>query len=157
VADRALTVSLDDVRAAAGRLEGVAVRTPLLRLPLGDDLYVKPESLQRTGSFKFRGAYNALSSTPREQLANGVVADSSGNHAQGVAAAAALLGVSATIVMPDNAAPGNQPSPMLKVVTPSGKTGFVPAEALSPLGSDQLCFTKEGGNWKISGFIGGDQ
>ena len=87
------------------RLEGVAVRTPLLRLPLGDDLYVKPESLQRTGSFKFRGAYNALSSTPRERLANGVVADSSGNHAQGVAAAAALLGLRATIVMPDNAAP----------------------------------------------------
>ena len=100
-----LPVSLDEIRSAAARLERVAVRTPLLRLPLGDDLYVKPESLQRTGSFKFRGAFNALSSTPPERIGNGVVADSSGNHAQGVAAAAALLGVPATIVMPDNAAP----------------------------------------------------
>ncbi len=50
-----------------------------------------------------------------------------------------------------------QPGPMLKVVTPSGKTGFVPAEALSPLGNDQLCYSKEAGGWKISGFIGGDQ
>jgi hypothetical protein len=66
------------------------------------------------------------------------------------------LGLHFVRVMQDNA-PGNQQSPMLKVVTPSGKTGFVPAEALSPLGNDQLCFTKEGGGWKISGFIGGDQ
>jgi threonine dehydratase len=99
-----LPVSLADVRAAAGRLEGVAVRTPLLRLPLAGEVYVKPESLQRTGSFKFRGAYNALASTPRSTIERGVVADSSGNHAQGVAAAAALLGVPATIVMPENAA-----------------------------------------------------
>jgi threonine dehydratase len=99
-----LPVSLADVEAAAGRLDGVAVRTPLLRLPLPGDVHVKPESLQRTGSFKFRGAYNALSSTPRERIERGVVADSSGNHAQGVAAAASLLGVPATIVMPDNAA-----------------------------------------------------
>ena len=66
------------------------------------------------------------------------------------------LGLHFVRVMQDNA-PGNQQSPMLKVVTPSGKTGFVPAEALSPLGSDQLCFTKEAAGWKISGFIGGDQ
>ncbi len=66
------------------------------------------------------------------------------------------LGLHFVRVMEDNA-PGNQQSPMLKVVTPSGKTGFVPAEALSPLGSDQLCFSKDGGGWKISGFIGGDQ
>ncbi len=66
------------------------------------------------------------------------------------------LGLHFVRVMEDNA-PGNQQSPMLKVVTPSGKTGFVPAEALSPLGSDQLCFSKEGSGWKISGFIGGDQ
>ena len=66
------------------------------------------------------------------------------------------LGLHFVRVMEDNA-PGNQQSPMLKVVTPSGKTGFVPAEALSPLGSDQLCFTKEAAGWKISGFIGGDQ
>ncbi len=100
-----LPVSLDDIEAAAQRLDGIAVRTPLLRLPLDDDVYIKPESLQRTGSFKFRGAYNALASTPFRSIEGGVVADSSGNHAQGVAAAAALHGVPATIVMPDNAAP----------------------------------------------------
>jgi threonine dehydratase len=98
-------VSVEDVEVAARRIEGVAVRTPLLRLPLEGAVYVKPESLQRTGSFKFRGAYNALASTPRQAIERGVVADSSGNHAQGVAAAAALLGVPATIVMPENAAP----------------------------------------------------
>ena len=81
------------------------MRTPLLRLPLDGEVYVKPESLQRTGSFKFRGAYNALASTPFAAIERGVVADSSGNHAQGVAAAAALHGVPATIVMPENAAP----------------------------------------------------
>ena len=100
-----LPVSLADIEAAARRIEGVAVRTPLLRLPLPGDMYVKPESLQRTGSFKFRGAYNALASTPRKRIERGVVADSSGNHAQGVAAAASLLGVPATIVMPENATP----------------------------------------------------
>jgi len=105
VTDPALPVSLADIEAAAQRLEGVAVRTPLLRLPLAGDIYVKPESLQRTGSFKFRGAYNALASTPFPLIERGVVADSSGNHAQGVAAAAALHGVPATIVMPENAAP----------------------------------------------------
>jgi threonine dehydratase len=81
------------------------VRTPLLRLPCEGEVYVKPESLQRTGSFKFRGAFNALASTPFAAIERGVVADSSGNHAQGVAAAAALHGVPATIVMPENAAP----------------------------------------------------
>ena len=81
------------------------MRTPLLRLPLDGEVYVKPESLQRTGSFKFRGAFNALASTPFARIERGVVADSSGNHAQGVAAAASLLGVPATIVMPENAAP----------------------------------------------------
>ncbi len=100
----ALPVSLPGIEAAARRLEGIAVRTPLLRLPLDGEIYVKPESLQRTGSFKFRGAYNALSSTPFATIERGVVADSSGNHAQGVAAAASLLGVPATIVMPENAA-----------------------------------------------------
>jgi threonine dehydratase len=102
---RALPVSLADIEAAAQRLDGRAVRTPLLRLGLDGEIYVKPESLQRTGSFKFRGAYNALASTPRERIERGVIADSSGNHAQGVAAAASLLGVPATIVMPENAVP----------------------------------------------------
>lgn len=66
------------------------------------------------------------------------------------------LGLHFVHVMADNTPP-NQQSPMLRVVTPSGKTGFVPAEALSPLGSDQLCYSKEAGGWKISGFIGGEQ
>jgi threonine dehydratase len=105
VAASSLPVSVEDVEVAARRIEGVAVRTPLLRLALEGAVYVKPESLQRTGSFKFRGAYNALASTPRQAIERGVVADSSGNHAQGVATAAALLGVPATIVMPENAAP----------------------------------------------------
>lgn len=96
-------VVLADVEAAASRIAPYAVRTPLVPLPLDGEVLVKPESLQRTGSFKFRGALNALASTPTERLARGVVADSSGNHAQGVAAAARLLGVPATIVMPENA------------------------------------------------------
>jgi len=100
-----LPVSIAEVEAAANRIAPLAVRTPLLRLAVDGEVHVKPESLQRTGSFKFRGALNALSSMPRERLARGVVADSSGNHAQGVAAAATLLGVAATIVMPDNAVP----------------------------------------------------
>ena len=72
------------------------------------------------------------------------------------AAVVEKLGLHFVRVMEDNA-PSNQQSPMLQVVTPSGKTGFVPAEALSPLGNDQLCYSKEAGGWKISGFIGGDQ
>jgi threonine dehydratase len=100
-----LPVTLADVEAAARRIAGVAVRTPLLRLPLDGEVYAKPESLQRTGSFKFRGAYNAIASLPAERRGRGVVADSSGNHAQGVAAAARLHGIPATIVMPENAAP----------------------------------------------------
>jgi hypothetical protein len=66
------------------------------------------------------------------------------------------LGMHFVHVMHDDG-PGNQQNPMLRVMTPSGKVGFVPADALSPLGNDQLCYSKEGGGWKISGFIGGDQ
>lgn len=97
-----------DVRAAADRLAGVAIRTPLLESPLlnarlGGRLLVKAEPLQRTGSFKFRGAYNRIAQIAPEQRAMGVVATSSGNHAQGVAAAAALFGIPATVVMPADA------------------------------------------------------
>ncbi len=97
-----------DIEAAAERLEGQAVRTPLLQSPalnerLGGRVLLKAETLQRTGSFKFRGAYNRISRIPAGARAAGVVAYSSGNHAQGVAAAAALLGVPATIVMPRDA------------------------------------------------------
>jgi len=97
-----------DVDAAAERLAGIALHTPLVTSPVLDALtgarvFLKAEILQRTGSFKFRGAYNKLSSIPPEERAGGVVAFSSGNHAQGVAAAARLLGMPAVIVMPSDA------------------------------------------------------
>ncbi|MCB2100537.1 MAG: threonine/serine dehydratase [Rhodobacterales bacterium] len=99
-----------NVQAAADDLRGQAVETPLLESPLvnarlGGRLLVKAEVLQRTGSFKFRGAFNRLSWLTDDERAAGVVAFSSGNHAQGVAHAAALLGVPATIVMPRDAPP----------------------------------------------------
>ena len=100
--------SFEDVRAAERRIAGHARRTPLLAgTPLdaltGGRILLKLETLQHTGSFKFRGAYNRLSQLSSEERRAGVVAFSSGNHAQGVAAAALLLGVPATIVMPADA------------------------------------------------------
>ncbi len=94
-----------DIRAAADRIHAEAVRTPLLpvTLPSGGIAFVKAENLQRTGSFKFRGAFNAVSQVPADRRAAGVVACSSGNHAQGVAEAARILGMPATIVMPKDA------------------------------------------------------
>ena len=97
-----------DIAAAAERLAGVAVRTPLINAPVLDErvgarVFLKAETLQRTGTFKFRGAYNKIASIPPAKRAAGVVAYSSGNHAQGVAAAARLLGLRATIVMPSDA------------------------------------------------------
>ncbi|MCG6859289.1 MAG: threonine/serine dehydratase [Salaquimonas sp.] len=97
-----------DIASAAERLKGHAVRTPLIANDVLDGLtgaqvFLKPECLQKTGSFKFRGAFNAISSLNEAQRAAGVVACSSGNHAQGVAEAARLLGVAATIVMPSDA------------------------------------------------------
>jgi threonine dehydratase len=94
-------ITLADVRAAALRLRGVALRTPLL--PLGERVLVKAESLQPTGSFKIRGAYNALAQLTDAGRRNGVVSHSSGNHAQAVARAARLLGVRALVVMPTDA------------------------------------------------------
>jgi len=97
-----------DVDEAAKRLRGIALHTPLVTSPILDALtggrvFLKCETLQRTGSFKFRGAYNKVSSIPKESRAGGVVAFSSGNHAQGVAAAAKLLAMPAVIVMPRDA------------------------------------------------------
>ena|SRR6185312_8836073 len=102
---KALPVSPADIDAAARVIAPFAVRTPLLSSPvlsarLGARVFLKAESLQRTGSFKFRGAFNKLSSIPEDKRGAGVVAFSSGNHAQGVAAAAQLLNIKATIVMP---------------------------------------------------------
>lgn len=94
-------MSITTIREAAARIAPATFRTPLLPLEAG--LYVKAESLQRTGSFKLRGAYNFLASLPPEVRAKGVVTHSSGNHAQGVACAAALFKVPATIVIPENA------------------------------------------------------
>ncbi len=97
-----------DVVAAAARLAGVAHRTPVLtsrtaNAATGASLYFKCEALQRGGAFKFRGAYNAIAALPEAQRRTGVVAYSSGNHAQAIAYAASLLGVPATIVMPADA------------------------------------------------------
>ena len=101
-------IGLDDVRAAARRLEGTAHRTPVLHsrtldARVGARVLIKAECMQRTGSFKFRGAYNKISSLSHEERTRGVAAFSSGNHAQAVALAARLHGTSATIVMPEDA------------------------------------------------------
>ena len=103
-----LPVEPADIDAAAQVLAPYAVRTPLLSSPALDErvgarVLLKPEMLQRTGSFKFRGAFNKISSIPMSEREGGVVAFSSGNHAQGVAAAARLLNMQATIVMPADA------------------------------------------------------
>ena len=99
---------LAEIEAAAARLAGHAVLTPLLEVPalnerVGGRVLIKAEVLQRTGSFKFRGAFNKISQIPEAERAGGVIAYSSGNHAQGVAAAAGLLGLAATIAMPADA------------------------------------------------------
>ncbi|PLP99687.1 threo-3-hydroxy-L-aspartate ammonia-lyase [Cupriavidus pauculus] len=107
-----------DVEAAAKRLEGYANRTPVntsrtLNERLGAEVFFKCENFQRMGAFKFRGAFNALSKFTPEQRKGGVVAFSSGNHAQGIALSAKLLGMPATIVMPQDA-------PALKVAATKG-------------------------------------
>ncbi|WP_042403780.1 threonine ammonia-lyase [Streptacidiphilus carbonis] len=105
-------VTLDDIRDAQKRIAGVAVRTPLMPCPWAQTdthtLHLKPESLQPTGAFKIRGAYNRLAALTAAERARGVVAQSSGNHAQAVAYAARALGIKAVIVMPDT-------SPAVKV------------------------------------------
>src|SRR6476661_4819969 len=103
-----LPVTSAEIDAAARVLAPFAVRTPLRSSPTPDERagtrgFLKPEMLQRTGSFKFRGAFNKLSSIPQAARSGGVVAFSSGNHAQGVAAAAQILNMHATIVMPNDA------------------------------------------------------
>ena len=99
-------ITLDDVRLAQRRVQGVALRTPLVPCPRGEEdrlLYFKAENLQPTGAFKLRGAYNKISSLSPEERRRGVVAHSSGNHAQAVAYAARSLSVRAVIVMPRGA------------------------------------------------------
>ncbi|NBW08233.1 MAG: threonine/serine dehydratase [Caulobacteraceae bacterium] len=113
------TPSFEGVQDAARQIAGVAVRTPLIESPalnerLGGRVLMKAETLQRAGAFKFRGAYNRISRLTDEEKARGVVAYSSGNHAQAVAAAAKMVGTSAIIVMPAD-------SPRVKV---EGVIGF---------------------------------
>ena len=101
-------MNIDRIEAAARRLEGHAVRTPLLNVPLldrtaGRRVFIKPECLQKSGSFKYRGARSAISALDPDTRAQGVVAVSSGNHAQGVAMAAREMGTEAVIVMPEDA------------------------------------------------------
>jgi threo-3-hydroxy-L-aspartate ammonia-lyase len=92
-----------EIELAARRIAPEARHTPLVRLPMAGEVYAKLESLQRTGSFKFRGAFNAIAKLPEAVRARGVVSASSGNHAQGVALAAQLFGIAATIVIPASA------------------------------------------------------
>src|SRR4051812_4946687 len=106
-------VTLADISAAAKRIAPVAVRTPLLPFDalseqLGIELRLKPEMLQRGGAFKFRGAYNFLAQLTPGERARGVIAPSSGNHAQAVALAAKLFGVKATVVMPTTVTPAKR-------------------------------------------------
>ena len=103
-----LAIQADDVRAAAERIRPLARRTPVFSsagfdAESGARVFFKCENLQRGGAFKIRGAANLIFSLPRESLANGVVAYSSGNHAQATAMAARHVGVNATIVMPEDA------------------------------------------------------
>lgn len=115
--------TFDDVVAAAGRIAGHAHRTPVLRsrtmdAELGAEVFFKCENLQRMGAFKFRGAFNALARLDERRRRAGVVAYSSGNHAQGIALAASLLDIPATIVMPHDA-------PVAKVEATKGYGGRV--------------------------------
>jgi threonine dehydratase len=99
-------VTLEEIRAAARNIAGVALRTPLLPAPWGGrDFAVKPENLQVVGAFKIRGAYHAVASLSDAERARGVVAASSGNHAQALAYVAGRFGVPAVIVIPEGAAP----------------------------------------------------
>jgi threonine dehydratase len=118
-----LAISYNDVVKAADRLVGIAHRTPVVTSATanqrtGADIFFKCENLQRMGAFKFRGAYNALSQFTPEQKAAGVVAFSSGNHAQAIALAGQLLGIRAVLVMPKDA-------PALKVAATRGYGGEV--------------------------------
>ena len=109
--ETSFAASFSDVRDAAERLRGVTHRTPVvtsstLDARTGARIFCKAENLQRIGAFKIRGAYNAIVQLAPDRKRGGVVAFSSGNHAQGVALAARLLGVPATIVMPERLMPG---------------------------------------------------
>lgn len=124
-------ITIDDIEASAARAEGVVRRTPLLSSPFIDEIagrpvYLKAEVLQHTGSFKFRGGWSALTALTDAARTRGVIAYSSGNHAQGVARAAEILGVPATILMPADA-------PALKI------------ENTRAMGADVVLYDRAGG------------
>ncbi len=119
----ALPVTFDDIAAAYERVRGIAHRTPVLTSATangltGAKLFFKCENFQRMGAFKFRGAYNAIAQFSPEQLANGVIAFSSGNHAQAIALAARLIGTKAVVVMPEDA-------PEIKITATRGYGGEI--------------------------------
>ncbi len=119
----ALPVTFDDISAAYERVRGIAHRTPVLTSATangltGAKLFFKCENFQRMGAFKFRGAYNAIAQFSPEQLANGVIAFSSGNHAQAIALAARLIGTKAVVVMPEDA-------PEIKITATRGYGGEI--------------------------------
>ena len=129
-------ISIGDIETAASRLKGVAVVTPLLESPYLNDIagrrvLVKAEVLQRTGSFKFRGAWNAVTALQEQDPGRGVIAYSSGNHAQGIAHAAALHGIAAVIIMPNDA-------PALKLANTQA------------LGAEVILFDRPGGESRES-------
>src|SRR6476620_9687481 len=122
MASTTLPVTLDDVRAARKVLEGVVRPTPMefsraLSERIGGPVFLKCENLQRAGSFKIRGAYTRMARLSDEEKARGVVAASAGNHAQGVALAAQLLGIHSTVYMPHGA-----PMPKLTATRAYGAT-----------------------------------
>lgn len=124
-------ITIDDIEASAARAKGVVRRTPLLSSPFideiaGREVFLKAEVLQHTGSFKFRGGWSALTALTDDQRKRGVIAYSSGNHAQGVARAAEILGVPAVILMPADA-------PALKI------------ENTRAMGADVVLYDRAGG------------
>ncbi len=132
-------ISFEDVKKAQERIKGYVLRTPLLRVPaldeyLGCEVYLKPENLQHTGSFKLRGATNRILSMSEEEKKRGIVACSSGNHAQGVACAASRMGIDAVIIMPTNCNP---------VKLAGVKSYGVPVMLVGTLGSEREAKARE--------------
>ncbi len=98
-------INIDDIKQAQNRIEGFIYKTPLIKLPLEEEVFAKAENMQKTNSFKIRGAFNFLASLSADERAKGVTAPSSGNHAQALACAANYFGVAAAIAIPHNAPP----------------------------------------------------
>lgn len=140
-----MPITSSDIEAARDRIRSVVLETPTIPSTsfsrmVGSDVYLKAENLQRTGSFKIRGAMNAISQLPDDQKRIGVVAASAGNHAQGVALAAAELGIPATVFMPENAA-----IPKVAATTEYGATVKLGGSDLAEATDLGLAFAAESG------------